>query len=60
MSSLANKKVIPSLSYPPQLGQGVRVGTKCFWDYDTDYCVSENFLNDSLFCLATVYAVYLY
>ncbi|CAD8061644.1 unnamed protein product [Paramecium primaurelia] len=43
-----------------QRGQGVRVGSKCFWDYDTDMCVSETFINDSLFCLVTVYAVYLY
>ena len=41
-------------------GQGVRVGTRCFWDYETDYCVSESFTNDSIFCLVTVYAVYLY
>ncbi|KAM3140533.1 hypothetical protein pb186bvf_007345 [Paramecium bursaria] len=41
-------------------GQGIRVGTKCFWDYETDMCVSEQFMNDSLFCLVTVYAVYLY
>jgi hypothetical protein len=43
-----------------QKGQGVRVGTRCFWDSDTDNCASEYFVNDTLFCLATVYGVYLY
>eukprot|EP01016_Furgasonia_blochmanni_P035901 TRINITY_DN4030_c0_g1_i1.p1 TRINITY_DN4030_c0_g1~~TRINITY_DN4030_c0_g1_i1.p1 ORF type:complete len:149 (+),score=25.85 TRINITY_DN4030_c0_g1_i1:162-608(+) len=43
-----------------QKGQGVRVGSRCFWDFDTDYCASETFTNDSLFCLVTVFAVYVY
>jgi hypothetical protein len=59
MLSLDNKKVYFYFDNHI-LGQGVRIGTKQFWDFDTDYCVSENFLNDSIFCLATVYAVYLY
>lgn len=43
-----------------QKGQGVRVGTRCFWDYDTDSMASQYYINDSLFCLVTVYGVYLY
>ncbi|KRW98958.1 hypothetical protein PPERSA_00785 [Pseudocohnilembus persalinus] len=43
-----------------QRGQGVRVGTRCFWDYDTDYCASDYYINDSIFCIVTAYGVYLY
>ena len=41
-------------------GQGVRVGSRCFWDEDTDDAAWVSFQNDSLFCLVTAFAVYLY
>jgi hypothetical protein len=40
--------------------QGVRSGTRCFWDSGTDNQASENYVNDYLFCVATAFAVYLY
>ena len=43
-----------------QNGQGVRIGGKCFWDFDTDYLAYETFLNDYIFCLVSVYGIYLY
>ena len=43
-----------------QRGEGVRMGCRTFWDADTDAYASETFINDSLFCVATAYAVYLY
>ena len=43
-----------------QRGEGVRMGCRCFWDQDTDNYAYENFINDSLFCVASAYAVYLY
>merc|ERR1711998_34462 len=43
-----------------QRGEGVRMGCRTFWDADTDASASETFVNDSLFCVATAYAVYLY
>ncbi|CAM9389471.1 unnamed protein product [Heterosigma akashiwo] len=43
-----------------QKGQGVRMGHRCFWDSNTDSVASETFVNDSIFCAATAYAVYLY
>jgi tctex1 domain-containing protein 2 len=58
--NLPRYKFLVQVTVGEQKGQGVRVGTKCFWDYDTDYCTSEVFQNDSLFCLCVVYAVYLY
>lgn len=36
------------------------MGTRCFWDSGTDNQATENYANDSLFCTATAYAVYLY
>jgi hypothetical protein len=41
-------------------GQGVRVGSRCFWDSDTDDCTWVSFMNESLFCLVAAFAVYLY
>ena len=41
-------------------GQGVRVGSRCFWDADTDDCTWVTFINESLFCLVAAFAVYLY
>jgi hypothetical protein len=40
-------------------GQGVRMGHRCFWDSSSDNFVSEKFVNDSLFCVATAYGIYL-
>ena len=39
-------------------GQGVQMGSRCFWDSTSDSQVSETFVNDSLFCVATAYGVY--
>ena len=41
-------------------GQGVRVGSRCFWDEDTDDCAYVTYMNDSIFCLVVAFAVYLY
>ncbi|CAM9605109.1 unnamed protein product [Chrysoparadoxa australica] len=53
-------KYIVQVFLGEQRGEGVRVGCRCFWDANTDSCASETFVNDSLFCTATAYAVYLY
>ncbi|EGR28754.1 tctex1 domain protein 2 [Ichthyophthirius multifiliis] len=53
-------KFLVSVIIGQQKGQGLRVGSRCFWDYDTDYLASDYYVNDQLFCLATVYGVYLY
>jgi hypothetical protein len=41
-------------------GEGVRVGARCFWDSNVDKMASEEFHNDSLFCIVTAYGVYVY
>ena len=58
--NLPRYKYIVQVTIGEQKGQGVRIGSKCFWDFDTDYCTFETYLTDSLFVLVTVYAVYLY
>ncbi|KAL4437724.1 hypothetical protein ABPG74_012399 [Tetrahymena malaccensis] len=57
---LPRYKFMVSVIIGQQKGQGVRVGTRQFWDFDTDYVASDYYVNDSLFCLVTVYGVYLY
>ncbi|XP_066254299.1 dynein light chain Tctex-type protein 2B-like [Euwallacea similis] len=41
-------------------GQGVKSGVRCIWDPETDSCCSEIFMNDTIFCVVTVFAVFLY
>ncbi|XP_066583843.1 dynein light chain Tctex-type protein 2B-like [Prorops nasuta] len=41
-------------------GAGVKIGARCIWDAEADTNISDSFLNDTIFCVATVYAVYLY
>lgn len=36
------------------------MGTRCFWDAESDNYASDTFSNDSLFCVATAYGVYMY
>uniref|UniRef100_A0A7S2S8M8 Dynein light chain n=1 Tax=Rhizochromulina marina TaxID=1034831 RepID=A0A7S2S8M8_9STRA len=40
--------------------EGVRMGCRTFWDAETDAHATSNYMNDSLFCVATAYGVYLY
>ncbi|XP_023022462.1 dynein light chain Tctex-type protein 2B [Leptinotarsa decemlineata] len=41
-------------------GAGVKSGVRCLWDSDVDSFTSEIFMNDTIFCVTTVFAVYLY
>ena len=41
-------------------GQGVRVGSRQFWDEDTDDCATVTYMNDSVFCLVAAFALYFY
>lgn len=41
-------------------GQGVRVGGKAFWDFDSDKCVFEIWENSQVVVLAVVYGLYTY
>ncbi|XP_050425371.1 dynein light chain Tctex-type protein 2B-like isoform X2 [Adelges cooleyi] len=41
-------------------GAGIKVGARCIWDSDTDTHVSDQFLSETIFCMAVVFAVYFY
>ncbi|CAM9729537.1 unnamed protein product, partial [Ascophyllum nodosum] len=58
--NLARYKYVVQVVIGEQRGEGVRMGSRCFWDSETDNVASETYINDSLFCVATAYAVYLY
>ena len=53
-------KIIVHVTLGQKNNQGIRSGTRCFWDPKNDNCVSDVFVNDTIFCLASVYAIYLY
>lgn len=41
-------------------GQGMRAASGCLWDEDTDGCASVVVSKESMYCIASVYAVYCY
>lgn len=43
-----------------QRGEGVRMGCRCFWDPNTDSFAQEVFTNESIFCVAAAYGLYVY
>ncbi|XP_076303153.1 dynein light chain Tctex-type protein 2B [Lasioglossum baleicum] len=53
-------KYIVNVVLGEQHGAGVKMGTRCIWDAEADSYAYDNFLNDTIFCVATVYAVYFY
>ena len=53
-------KYIVQVVLGAQKGQGVQAGCKNFWDVDTDNVAHESYIDDNLFCLVTVWAVYVY
>ncbi|CAM9291382.1 unnamed protein product, partial [Pylaiella littoralis] len=57
--NLPRYKYVVQVVIGEQRGEGVRMGSRCFWDSETDNVASETYVNDSIFCVATAYAVYL-
>ncbi|XP_065223976.1 dynein light chain Tctex-type protein 2B-like [Planococcus citri] len=55
-----NYKLIAHVVIGEQRGAGVRSVARCLWDSATDAIASISFENNSVFCVATVYAVYFY
>merc|ERR1712048_269212 len=47
--NLHRYKIAVQVAIGEQRGQGVRMGSRCFWDQDTDCYASETFSNDSIF-----------
>lgn len=53
-------KIVVEVVIGEQRGEGVRMGTRCLWDSDTDSYASHVFMNDSLFCCAAAFGIYYY
>eukprot|EP01112_Ceratiomyxa_fruticulosa_P022957 TRINITY_DN8580_c0_g1_i1.p1 TRINITY_DN8580_c0_g1~~TRINITY_DN8580_c0_g1_i1.p1 ORF type:complete len:130 (-),score=15.67 TRINITY_DN8580_c0_g1_i1:29-418(-) len=58
--NLARYKYIVQVVIGEQRGEGVKMAARCFWDADTDNYATETFINESLFCVAAAYGVFLY
>ena len=55
-------KSIPSFKVVigEQRGEGIKVGSRCFWDPNTDGYAQELFTNETIFCVAAAFATYIY
>ncbi|XP_076636614.1 dynein light chain Tctex-type protein 2B isoform X2 [Colletes latitarsis] len=53
-------KYIVNVVLGEQHGAGIKMGTRCIWDAEADTYAYDSFINDTIFCVATVYAVYFY
>ncbi|KAK3921882.1 Tctex1 domain-containing protein 2, partial [Frankliniella fusca] len=53
-------KLLVQVVLGEQRGAGVKMGARCMWDSDADSYASAEFENDSLFCVVTVFAVFVY
>ncbi|CAM1332675.1 TCTEX1D2 (predicted) [Pycnogonum litorale] len=53
-------KIVVQVIIGEQRGEGVKMGSRCLWDSDTDNYASDVFISDSLFCVATAFGVYYY
>ena len=48
-------KIVVEVIIGEQRGEGVRMGSRCLWDYASDV-----YMNDSLFCCTAVFGLYYY
>ncbi|XP_017468226.1 PREDICTED: tctex1 domain-containing protein 2-like [Rhagoletis zephyria] len=53
-------KHVVQVTLGQQLGAGCRYIAKCCWDAEADSHASDVFTNSSIFCVCTVFGVYLY
>ncbi|KAI9504089.1 Tctex1 domain-containing protein 2 [Coemansia spiralis] len=53
-------KLVANISIFQNDGQGARMGSSTVWDPETDGVVQEMFANDSIRCVAVVFAVCIY
>jgi tctex1 domain-containing protein 2 len=53
-------KIMVQVVIGEKKGQGVRIGSKCFWDSDTDNLAFYSFMNDNLYCVVVAFASYFY
>ncbi|KAJ1648821.1 hypothetical protein GGF44_006648 [Coemansia sp. RSA 1694] len=57
---LERYKFIANVSVFQNSGQGARMGIGATWDPESDAAVQETFTNESIRCVAVVFAVYVY
>eukprot|EP00735_Rhodelphis_limneticus_P008450 TRINITY_DN21450_c0_g1::TRINITY_DN21450_c0_g1_i1::g.10071::m.10071 TRINITY_DN21450_c0_g1::TRINITY_DN21450_c0_g1_i1::g.10071 ORF type:complete len:119 (-),score=2.16,sp/Q8WW35/TC1D2_HUMAN/56.03/1e-43,Tctex-1/PF03645.8/8.6e-28 TRINITY_DN21450_c0_g1_i1:507-863(-) len=53
-------KLVVQVVIGEQRGEGVRMGGRCFWDEETDNYAQDIYMNESLFCVAAAFGIYLY
>lgn len=53
-------KVMVQVAIGQKQGQGVRMGSRCFWDSDTDNVAWYSYTGEDLFCVVAAFACYLY
>jgi hypothetical protein len=53
-------KFVVNVLFGEQRGAGVKMGCRCFWDDDCDNYACDTFMNNSFFCVVTVYGIYCY
>ncbi|GAB0094998.1 tctex1 domain-containing protein 2 [Sergentomyia squamirostris] len=53
-------KHVVQVTLGQQLGAGCKYIARCLWDAESDSQVSDVFTNSSLFCIVTVFGVYVY
>mmetsp|Transcript_37533 Transcript_37533/g.112132 ORF Transcript_37533/g.112132 Transcript_37533/m.112132 type:complete len:151 (+) Transcript_37533:106-558(+) len=57
---LPRYKFVVQVLIGEQRGEGIRFAGRCLWDHNTDAFAEDSYRNDSLFCVASAYGVYLY
>jgi hypothetical protein len=58
--ALERYKFVVQVVIGEQRGEGVKMGSRCFWDPNTDASASAEFSNESVFAVAVAFGVYLY
>ncbi|KAL2609851.1 hypothetical protein R1flu_028424 [Riccia fluitans] len=58
--NLERYKLVVQAVLGEQRGQGFQMSCRCFWDSNTDNYAHASFTNDSIFCVAGAFAMYLY
>mmetsp|Transcript_29451 Transcript_29451/g.54048 ORF Transcript_29451/g.54048 Transcript_29451/m.54048 type:complete len:120 (-) Transcript_29451:494-853(-) len=56
----ARYKYVVQVFIAEQRGEGIRLASRCFWDQNTDNYAHDIYSNESLFCVAMAYGIYLY
>jgi len=53
-------KIVVQTLIGEKRGQGIRFGTRSFWDNNTDFSATNSFLNESLYACVVAYGIWTY